>query len=127
MFPKVLDRVQSSFIDMLFLIVLMFAAAHILDGYENVPDWVRICIFVFIIIYEPLFVSLGCTLGNYIKGIRVRQHNNHEKKIGLGRSLLRFPVKSFLGIVSFFTIAGNPQRRAIHDIVSGSVVINKTH
>ncbi|WP_300602236.1 RDD family protein [Niabella sp.] len=125
MYPKVIDRIQSSLIDFGLLVLLMFTAAMILDRYEQVPDAVKISIFVFLIIYEPLFVALGCTLGNYIKGIRVRQSTNPLKKISIGQSLLRYPIKLFLGIASFFTIGTNKQRRAIHDILSGSVMIKR--
>ncbi|WP_026310046.1 RDD family protein [Niabella aurantiaca] len=122
-YPKVIDRIQSSLIDLGLLVLLMFAAAMILDRYEQVPDAVKIGIFIFLIIYEPLLIALGCTLGNYIKGIRVRQSTDPLKKIGFAQSLLRYPVKLFLGLVSFFTIGASKQRRAIHDILSGSVMI----
>ncbi len=73
-YPLLGDRVQSTFIDGIFMIILMFIASSVLDSYENVPDSVRISLFVAIVLlYEPLCTSLGFTLGNYIKGLRVRQ------------------------------------------------------
>ena len=41
-YPLLGDRVQSSFIDGIFLIILMFVFASLLDRYQNTPDWVRI-------------------------------------------------------------------------------------
>ena len=123
-YPLLKDRVQSTFIDFIFLLVLSFIGAAIIDKFENVPDWVRIALFVFlVIVYEPLFTALGCTVGNYMKGIRVRQYADTTRKINIFQALIRYPVKTFLGWLSFITINSNPQRRAIHDLVAGSVVI----
>jgi uncharacterized RDD family membrane protein YckC len=123
-YPELKDRIQSTFIDFFLCLVLLFIAAAIIDKYEHVPDWVRIAIFVgLFVVYEPLFIALGCTPGNYFKGIRVRKHSDTLKKINILQSVVRYPVKFVLGWVSFLTISSNPQRRAIHDLVAGSVMI----
>ncbi len=102
----------------------MFVFASILDRYENVPDWIRILMFALLfIIYEPLFMTFGFTLGNYIKGIRVRKNSDSTKRINFFQAVIRYPIKIFLGWISFLTINSNPKRRAIHDLVSGSVMI----
>ncbi|WP_290795347.1 hypothetical protein [Flavihumibacter sp. UBA7668] len=67
-YPLLMDRIQSTFIDTLFILLLMFAFANLLDKFETVPDWVR-------------------------------------------------------SWISFLTINTNPHKRAIHDLVSGSVMI----
>jgi uncharacterized RDD family membrane protein YckC len=123
-YPELKDRIQSTFIDFIFLMVLLFVLASLLDKYENAPDWVRIAMFVgLFIVYEPLSMTFGCTLGNYIKGIRVRKFEDASKKINIFQALIRYPIKFLLGWVSFLTISSNPQRRAIHDLFSGSVMI----
>jgi len=123
-YPLLTDRVQSSFIDALFIIILMFAFSSILDKYENVPDWIRIVLFIGLwIIYEPLCTTLGFTLGNYIKKIRVRQHTDTTRRINFFQALLRYVLKVILGWLSFLTIHSNTERRAIHDFVAGSVMI----
>ena len=123
-YPQILDRIQSSIIDALLVVILMFVFASILERYENVPDWVRITMFVsIIIVYEPLCMTLGFTLGNYIKGIRVRKNWNTTKRINIFQAIIRYPVKILLGWISFLTIGADPKRRAIHDLVSGSVMI----
>lgn len=125
-YPSLSDRIQSMMIDGLFLVGLSFITARILDGYNNVPDYLRIGIFIFLfLIYEPLLVSTGCTLGQLAKGIRVRQHKNSTRRINFLQSLFRYLFKLLLGFVSFFTIHTNPQRRAIHDLASDSVMIVK--
>jgi uncharacterized RDD family membrane protein YckC len=123
-YPSLVERLQSTFIDTIIIIILMIVFSNVLDGFNNVPEWVRILLFVFLfVIYEPLFMTFGCTVGNYIKGIRVRKHEHIEQKINIGQSIIRYPIKLSLGWISFLTINSNLQRRAIHDLASGSVMI----
>jgi len=123
-YPQLTDRIQSTFIDTILIIILMFVFTSILDKFDNVPDWVRIVMFVGLFIaYEPLCMTLGATLGNYMKGIRVRQNSDSAKRLNIVQAIVRYPVKVFLGWISFLTIHSNPKRRAIHDMVSGSVMI----
>ena len=123
-YPLLGDRVQSSFIDLILIVILMFVFASVLDRYDNVPDWVRITLFVGPwAAYEPVCTSLGCTLGNLVKGIRVRQHEGTTKRINIFQALLRYILKIALGWVSFLTIHSNKERRAIHDLIAGSVMI----
>jgi uncharacterized RDD family membrane protein YckC len=123
-YPQLTERVQSTMIDLILIIVLMFVFASVLDKYENVPDWVRVWMFALLfIIYEPLFMTFGFTLGNYIKGIRVRKNADSTKPINIFQAITRYPIKILLGWLPFLTINSNPKRRAIHDLVSGSVMI----
>ncbi|MCF3111191.1 RDD family protein [Niabella sp. CC-SYL272] len=123
-YPELTDRIQSTFIDMLFVIILAFIAGGLLDRYEQVPDWVRMVLFISLfVLYEPVCLVLGCTLGNYLKGIRVRRFSDASRRIGLLQAFIRYPVKVLLGWISFITIRTNPRKRAIHDLVSGTVMI----
>jgi len=72
-YPSLSARLQSIFIDMIFLIVLMIATSSLLDHFPNAPGWIRAVAFIAIFaIYEPACLAFGCTIGNYIKGIRVK-------------------------------------------------------
>ena len=123
-YPQLSDRIQSTFIDAILIVILMFVFASILDKFDNVPDWVRMVMFAGLFIaYEPFCMTLGSTLGNYLKGIRVRKNSDSTKRINIFQAIIRYPVKVFLGWISFLTINSNPKRRAIHDLVSGSVMI----
>ncbi len=125
-YPLLGERVQSTFIDTVLLVILMFLFASILDRYENVPDWVRIALFVGLwVIYEPLCTTLGATLGNSIIKIRVRQNGNQSKRINILQAIVRYLIKVLLGWLSFLTISSNKERRAIHDFAAGSVMIKK--
>jgi len=122
-YPSLTDRIKSTMTDLLFILFLSSIIALALNNI-NVPDWVRALLFISLLfIYEPVAQTLGCTLGNYIMGIRTRQSTNHSKGINIAQAYIRFIIKSLLGWVSFFTIYSNKKRRAIHDMAANSVVI----
>lgn len=125
-YPLLTDRVQSTFIDTVFVIILMFVFASFLDKMENPPDWLRIALFFGLFaIYEPVCTAFGCTLGNYIKKIRVRRMGHPDQKINLLQAFLRYITKVLLGWISFLTMHTNPERRAIHDLIADSVMIRE--
>jgi uncharacterized RDD family membrane protein YckC len=123
-YPSLSERVQSIFIDSIIIILLMFLFASILERFENPPDWIRIALFFGIWgVYEPLCMTLGCTAGNYLKKIRVRKHAVVVSKINIFQAYIRYITKFLLGWLSFITIHMNPEKRAIHDIFSGTVMV----
>jgi len=129
-YPSLSKRVQSLFIDALLMIVMMFFAGWILDKMnpeqEEGDEWIRAALFIGIWgVYEPLAMTIGCTLGNYLMKIRVRKHSNTNKKINLIQAYVRFIVKFFLGWVSFITVSFTEEKRAIHDFASGTIVLPK--
>jgi len=124
-YPGIFERLKAIVTDGIILVVFMFVAAHIFSLYENVPDNARIIAFVFIfLLYDPLFTSLfGGTIGHMIIGIRVKRESNELKNILFPLAILRYIVKALLGWISMLTIARNTKRKAIHDILVGSVVV----
>lgn len=126
-YPTLSDRVQSTFIDSLFIVILMFTFGSLIEKYEGTPDWVRMVLFIAIAaVYEPLCTSFGFTIGNYIKGIRVRSASDNVKKINVFQAIIRYVLKIVFGWLSFITIHSNQQRRAIHDLAAGSVMIKNS-
>lgn len=125
-YPSLSERFQSTFVDTIFIVVMMFIFASALERYENAPDWIRIALFFGLwAIYEPLCITFGCTIGNYMKGLRVRSHSNPSKRINFLQAFVRYVLKLALGWISFLTIHSNKERRAIHDFAVGSVMIKK--
>ena len=123
-YPTLSDRVQSTFIDTIFIVVMMFVIASVLENFATTPDWIRIALFFGIwTVYEPLCTSLGCTIGQYAKKIRVRNASNTSAKINILMAFIRYVLKAGLGWMSFLTMHFNPERRAIHDFAAGSVMI----
>lgn len=125
-YPSLSDRVQSTFIDSLLIVAVMFACSSWLDKYEDAPEWIRIALFVGLWgVYEPVCTAMGCTVGNYLKNIRVRRHGDNGRRINLLQAFARYVLKVSLGWLSFVTIHSNREKRAIHDYAAGSVMIKK--
>jgi len=123
-YPSLSDRIQSILIDQVFIIALMFMASAVLDRYENVPDWIRIVLFFGLWgVYEPICMTFGCTIGNYVKRIRSRKFNDPTKRMNVFQAYIRYFIKILLGLVSFVTINMNKAKRAIHDFVASTVMI----
>ncbi len=122
-YPPLIDRYQSTVIDLVLMLVLVCTFVSVTERYENIPTWIKILLIVLLVAYEPISMKLGCTLGNFLKGIRVRKFSNTTKRINFLQAFIRYPIKLMLGWVSFLTIHSNPKRRAIHDLASGSVMI----
>lgn len=122
-FPTLITRIQSSVIDFGVILIIIFVFSQLSDSI-NFPDWIRgfALLFVFIL-YEPTLQTLGGTIGNRIKGINVRKNQDVERKINFFQALIRFIVKVLLGWVSFLTIHNDYRKRAIHDLVAGTVML----
>jgi len=123
-YPLLRARVQSSVIDLVFIIILMYLFTHLFAFFENVPDEVRLGAFLFLFVgYEPICTALGATLGHYLSRIRVRKFSDTSQRINFLQSCIRYPIKVALGMYAYLSISRNPQRRAIHDLAAGSVMI----
>ncbi|MCU0389934.1 MAG: hypothetical protein MUE81_02345 [Thermoflexibacter sp.] len=67
-YPSLLKRIQSSIIDGIVLLIAMVALAQLFNQFENFPTFVRIGSWVSLLLYEPICISFGATLGNYLVG-----------------------------------------------------------
>lgn len=124
-YPGVFDRVKAVVADSIVLILFMIIITYTFSSFEEVPEMARIIAFVFIfLLYDPIFTSsFGGTIGHMTFGIRVKRENDEDKNILFPLALLRFILKALLGWVSLLTVSGNEKRKAIHDMVAGSVVV----
>ena len=124
-YPGISDRVKAIMTDSIVLILFMLAATYAFSQFENTPDYARMTAFLFIFgLYDPIFTSIfGGTIGHFVIGIRVKRKKNKEKNILLPFAIFRFAVKVILGWLSLLTMSRDEQNRAIHDYLSGSVVI----
>ena len=122
--PTIKTRYISTFIDLLIIFLASFGLAELFDAIGEVADYLRALGFALIVVmYEPILVTFGCTIGQLIMSIRVRRFKNPEKKITIIAALQRIVMKALLGWISFIMIIFNRHKRAIHDYVSGSIVI----
>lgn len=124
-FPPLIKRFQSLITDQVFIILCMVIFSQLFENTdeEDTGALRGFLLFGLFFLYEPFCLAFGCTIGNYIAGIRVRKFGNEEKRINILQSYIRFIVKILLGIISFFTVTSNKHKRAIHDIAAGSIMI----
>jgi uncharacterized RDD family membrane protein YckC len=122
--PTIKSRYFSTLIDVLIIVLLSLGISSLLEKIGQVPDYLKAILFVVVILlYEPILVSFGTTVGQFFLNIRVRNFRDPKTKLAFHQALLRSLVKILLGWVSFVTVTFNLNRRAIHDLASGSIVI----
>jgi len=103
-YPLLLDRIKSTTIDTLILIACMLLFTEILGLFENIPNWVRMVLFASLLMYEPICIAFGATIGNDKIKIRVRRNSDPTKRLNLFQSIIRFFFKIVFGWLSFVTI-----------------------
>ena len=124
-FPKLIDRIKAIFIDGIILILLMIIATMIFDKLEYNDSEARIIVYILLLLYEPILVSQGGTIGHRVMKLRIRSINDFSKNIVFPLSIVRYVTKALLGWISLLTVTSSKNKRAIHDMASGSVVIYK--
>jgi uncharacterized RDD family membrane protein YckC len=126
-YPPLLKRVYSFLIDSIFkafLILIATVSFSLLKLNGEKENWIKGLVFVLVIVvYEPLSMRLGATLGNYITGIRVKRYLDPSRRINFFQAMCRYIVKFLFGWLSCFTIGFDDKNRALHDIVGESIVI----
>jgi len=120
-------RVKAAVIDSIILIAAMYAVSEFFALFEEVPTYMRIMASVLIfILYDPIFTSIyGGTIGHSFAGIEVKRENDPSKNLDIFTAILRFIFKALLGWISLLTVSGNDKKRAIHDFVAKSVVMEE--
>ena len=128
-YGTLINRVKAAIVDFMVLMGLILAVSTIFSKFENVPDFVRVILFILIfILYDPIFTStIGATIGHLFLGLRVRRSNNEDKKIIFPIAIVRFILKALLGWISLLSIAVIKKKKAIHDLVAGSVVLQSAN
>ncbi|MFQ5334671.1 MAG: RDD family protein [Flavobacteriales bacterium] len=124
--PSVLRRVVALIIDFLVIMLVFVLASIAFERLGEVPVWMRAFVFIFMwYLYDPVLTAYFVTLGQYVAGIRVRKYSDGSQRISLSMAIVRFIIKSPLGWISFITIPFTEGRRAVHDLLSGSIVLKK--
>ncbi|MEO9511211.1 MAG: RDD family protein [Flavobacteriaceae bacterium] len=123
------SRIKALIIDQIIVIAAMYGVSELFSAFEDISDNLRIAAFFFIFIaYEPLFISLlGGTIGHTYSNIAVKRERDLDKNISFPAALIRLVIKISLGWISLLTVTSNIKRKAIHDYVVNSVVIESAH
>lgn len=123
--PTIKARYISMLIDVLIIVLLSIGISSLLEIIGQVPGFVKGILFVVVVFcYEPILVTAGTTVGQFLLNLRVRKFSHPDQKLAFHLALLRTLVKIILGWLSFVTVTFNINRRAIHDFASGSIMIS---
>lgn len=119
------DRVKAVVIDGIVIVAAMYLTAEIFAQFDEVSNTVRIIAAIVLgVLYDPIFTSqFGGTIGHSKSNIEVKRDSDNTKNISFFAALIRFLLKSTLGWLSLITVTGNEKRKAIHDLVVNSVVL----
>jgi uncharacterized RDD family membrane protein YckC len=122
-YPTIVRRYFSTVIDS-WVIFLSVGIPDLLGVPKEHIVLARLAFFLpLILLYEPLLVVKGCTLGQLLLGIRVRADSDPTKHISIPRSYVRYAAKILFFEISLITVLFAQRARAIHDMIAGSVVI----
>lgn len=124
-YPSVLQRVQALLLDVWAVLgVQLYLSATVFPEYEDRYVLLKILVFfTFFMLYEPLMNMSGGTIGYRTLGIMIRQSANPGERITAKAAFKRTCIKILLGWVSFLSISLDPFRRALHDKLSGTLVL----
>lgn len=125
--PSLMMRIKSMLIDGLAIIAIMTVMSIVLESFEFVSDTTRMICLALVILYEPVFISLGGTIGQRLMGVHVGNFSSFKSgkpkhSLNIGYSIFRYIVKLLLGWVSLLTIHSSSYGQAIHDKVGNSIV-----
>ena len=128
--PQLIKRIKSMMLDTVLIIFLMFLMSLILGVLNIESGLVRGICLGLVVLYEPILVTFGGTIGHRIMGLRVRSFSSYstdksENSINFFYSLIRFATKILLGWISLLTIHSDDYGQAMHDKVGNSIMTFK--
>ncbi len=126
LYPSLLERFKAIILDGFIIIIGLVIAGLIFSGFPDAPGFVRGSVFVLVfLLYEPIMVAMGGTIGHRVMGLRVKSYSDSSKNIMLPLSIIRSIVKWLLGWISFLSMIANEEKRAMHDLLSSSIILYK--
>ena len=119
-------RIRAFLADTIITLGLCVGSLFLLSSREFVPDLARGLIPPLALFIEPVLIAAKRgTPGHLIVGIRVVDSASPGTGRGIGylRSIARWFVKGFIGLISFLWMVFTRKHQALHDLAVGSVVI----
>jgi uncharacterized RDD family membrane protein YckC len=120
-YPSLLRRYLASLIDgaTLAVVYVLYMRAPLHFVQSQAPNYWPL---VLLALYEPLLTRYLCTPGQLLMSIRVRTEPGIER-VPVLRTFLRLLVKYLLGFISFIFMPAHRQKRALHDLAAGTIVV----
>jgi uncharacterized RDD family membrane protein YckC len=125
LYPRLVRRYKALLIDGLLMLFVLIIIMIIVNDSEMRTTIMMTSALIISATYEPILTAYSRTIGQRLMRIRVGKHENPLEKINLLNAYIRCFTKGLLGWISFITINFNPEHRAIHDMASGSVMIDE--
>ena len=120
-YPSVFRRYLSTLLDLLVLWSWIYVVTRIPMIVES--NWATVAIIAPVVLtYEPMLTTFRCTIGQWVFRLRVRTFEGGNR-ISIPQAYGRLFVKFLLGTISILTIPARPDRRAIHDFATETIVI----
>jgi uncharacterized RDD family membrane protein YckC len=124
--PKKLPALYQRYFARLIDYIFIFTCAYYISVYtkffsnDSIEQFVPIIIALFI--YDAFFTSTLCTVGQLVLNFRVRNHDDLSR-VGFLTALMRTVIKLLFGAYSLIAILFNRERRAVHDLFTGTIAI----
>jgi len=124
-YPSLVSRIKAITVDAVIILIVFIITSYLLDMLGEIPDGIRAFVLIFMLfLYDPLMTSFFAgTFGHKVVRIKVKDYQETERNLSFPRALIRSLAKSLLGWISFLTVTGNSGKRAIHDMISSSIVL----
>jgi len=123
-YPLLVKRYKALLIDGLLLLTILMVIMVLVEDTQLSSTIMITASLILSLTYEPILTAYSRTIGQRFMKIRVGRHKDPKEKISLVDAYLRWFIKGLLGWLSFITINFNREHRAIHDLVSDSVMIS---
>ena len=123
-FPYLVDRYKAAFIDtiLLLIFVTLCVQANEMMGFQS--TWILVVTLFLVLSYEPVLITYSATVGQRLMKIRVRRIDAPTERISLLQAYIRFVLKYAIGGASLLTVLFDREKRAVHDMVVSSVVVD---
>jgi uncharacterized RDD family membrane protein YckC len=121
-FPGRLNAMSADLVALVLFSIAVFMLNSALESIAPVRTGLAVVWWLTLLLYEPVFVWLGGgTIGHRLMNLRVVD-NRTGGRVSAVKALMRYLVKAFLGVFSFFTMSLSRRHQAIHDLVTNSSV-----
>jgi uncharacterized RDD family membrane protein YckC len=123
-YPRLVRRVRAYLIDQLVMLAVFALWLFLLpwmDGFT--PTQKIFALVAAMLLAEPCLVSLtGGTIGHHLMCLRIRDARS-DRNLGLVRAAVRAVLRLMLGWLSVLFILLTRRRQALHDVLTGSLVV----
>jgi uncharacterized RDD family membrane protein YckC len=124
-YARATPRLQALIRDLVWqatILVCLVVPPTLLANQDLLRVLAPVCLLAFVF-YEPVLIALrGATLGHSSLNLRIVRARDFGR-VSFPRALLRTVVKWIFGLPSFLAMYFTSKHQAIHDLVSGTVVV----